>query len=205
MTGLQLAGDDGRKAPTGGLQARWLVQVATTSALVVGTGAVTSHSFHLLGTSHLGPGASGMAPDCLGEGTDVVLPSVATRLSTLKQALGLSMSELGRILGVTRQAVYNWQRGGAIDGANDQRLQAVVSALEPHLELFRTRAGGVGNRAIDGQRTLIEALSEGMPPADAFSRLAAILTAEDQQTQRLSALLRHRQGEPGADDLDALG
>jgi transcriptional regulator with XRE-family HTH domain len=179
--------------------------MATAGALVVGTGAVTAPSFHLLGTSHFGPGASGMAVNCLGEGTDVVLPSISTRLSTLKQALGLSMSELGRILGVTRQAVYNWQRGGAIDNANEQRLQEVISALEPHVELFRTRPGGVGSRAIDGQRTLIEALAEGTPPADAFSRLAAILNAEDQQTQRLSALLRNRQTEPGADDVDALG
>jgi transcriptional regulator with XRE-family HTH domain len=189
----------------GAARRTWVPIAAAGLIAFVGTGALKTSGFHQsTGAQKQWPTSDASAADSP-EKKGAIAASTSTRLAVLRQTLGLSMSELGRVLGVTRQAIYNWQRGGAIEPANDLRLKTVVSALEPYLALFAERPGGIGDRAIDGRRTLLDALSDGMPVEEAFSRLAAILSAEDQQTQRLSALLRHRQGEPGADDLDALG
>ena len=54
-----------------------------------------------------------------------------TPLRVFRLAHGLTLTELGERLGVTRQAVSNWEQGVAVPGGPAIRLLAQVFGIQP--------------------------------------------------------------------------
>lgn len=141
----------------------------------------------------------------------VVAPAVeavaveAVHLETIKNALRLSVAEMAQLFGVSRQTIYNWLNGKAIDAGHAQRLHAIADAVEPHLKLLESQPGRIANRAIEGRHSLFHVLKSGSDPMQAMQRLASILERESAQRARLSHRLQGHAGHRGTADIDALG
>ena len=132
-------------------------------------------------------------------------PAPAVQIQAIKDALRLSVAELGDLFGVTRQSIYNWQNGNAIDPSHAERLRNIAGAVEQHFELLAAQTGHIARRAIQGRDTLLQVLKSGGDPQEAFARLADILTREAAQRDRLAKRLQARTGSRGAADIDTLG
>jgi transcriptional regulator with XRE-family HTH domain len=55
---------------------------------------------------------------------------IGTRIQTARQALGLTLAEVGSALGVTRQYVYAWETGRRNPGPKHLAKLAEVLGLE---------------------------------------------------------------------------
>jgi len=67
------------------------------------------------------------------------LPHVEA-LESVKVATGLTQERIGRLLGVTRQALHLWERGEQISDSNRQRLLGVRDVLERAAKVHHTPA-----------------------------------------------------------------
>lgn len=105
------------------------------------------------------------------------LPEEAERevLNRIRDSFGLSESELGRLFGVTRQAVDQWRRRGVppTRSADVDRVGELAGLLQRRLlprrlpQVVRTPARGLGGRSV---LQVLE--SEGPAPVYAYlSRL----------------------------------
>jgi hypothetical protein len=56
-------------------------------------------------------------------------------LIVIRDALGANMTDMSRILGVSRQAIYTWLRGGGMSPSSRERLSDMVSAVVVFREL----------------------------------------------------------------------
>lgn len=63
-----------------------------------------------------------------------ITSKVGSRIRTLREAAGLTQSELAATAYVTRQSVGNWERGNTLPGV--QSLQLVAKALNTRLTGF---------------------------------------------------------------------
>lgn len=62
----------------------------------------------------------------------------ANALRRIKEATGLSDESIAALVGVTRQSLSNWDRGGTISGPNRRRLLNVLSVIEEAARLHQT-------------------------------------------------------------------
>lgn len=130
---------------------------------------------------------------------------LCVELKTIKDVLGLSVSELAQLFGVSRPTIYSWQEGKRVSEGNAKRIRDIASALAPRLALLDTQVGRIAHRAIDGRTTLLQMLAQGADAEQAIGKLADILQREAAQRERLASRLRGRNTDRGSPDLDALG
>ncbi len=128
-----------------------------------------------------------------------------TRISSIRNALRLSVAETAQLFSVSRPTIYSWQNGNPISPENAERLRAMANALTPHLQLLEAQVGRIAHRAIEGRTTLLQALAAGKNADQAISQLTEILLRETTQRERLARRLQGRNGSRGSVDVDALG
>lgn len=131
--------------------------------------------------------------------------NLSVELKTIKDALGLSVSELAQLFGVTRPTIYSWQGGSRVTEGHAKRIRDIARAIEPRLSLLDTQVGRIAHRAINGRATLFQILREGEDVAQTMDKVADILQREAAQRERLAARLRGRSTDRGGPDLDVLG
>ncbi len=172
----------------------------TLIGVLAGTGGHVSAEQIL---NHFGTGSASRAT----HDTQALVPDqgLAIELSSIRDALRLSVAETAQLFGVSRPTIYSWQRGNPINPENAERLRAIANALTRHFHLLGAQVGRVAHRAIEGRTTLLQTLAAGENANEAINRLAEILAREAAQRDRLTRRLQGRIGSRGSADLDTLG
>jgi transcriptional regulator with XRE-family HTH domain len=148
-----------------------------TMLLGVGTGGDYTPSYHLLRSEK---GAFNKPDNPQGR----YRIAVADDIEHIRSILNLTMAELARCLGVSRQALYNWIAGGRIKDENLATLNELKFAANV------IAAGNLPERALfvrrklPGGKTLLEIIASGGRGADAAHAL--IEMADDEAKQRLT-------------------
>lgn len=120
------------------------------------------------------------------------------RLENIREATGMSVTELAKVFGVSRQAAHKWLRDGSLRARHEERLSSlerVVSAIE--------RAGvSVGaytyRRTLAGSPSILEQLGKGADPEELLARCLPILEEEAKQRRELDELFGGKRPKPNA-------
>lgn len=115
--------------------------------------------------------------------TYVKARSSEERIVYLRQVLGLSITDLAELLGVTRPTVYAWMKGGEMKEEHAHRLGELSSVAE---ELESAGVAGLAKlakRKLSTGVSLFDLVKAGKPFSHLLHEVAAL--AETEQRQRL--------------------
>ncbi|MBK8637105.1 MAG: hypothetical protein IPN92_02075 [Chromatiaceae bacterium] len=121
----------------------------------------------------------------------------ARDIAHIRTVTKISVSELSRVFGVSRQAVHEWIKGGALSPRNAQRLSELARATDVFLEAEIEVSPQVFRRKISGGTSILDAIRDDGNVVDLARTLAATLARESQQHQRLAARLAGRSATSG--------
>ena len=124
-----------------------------------------------------------------------VQEDVAVQIESLKDALRLSYSEIGKIFGVSRQTVYNWLKGGNIQAGHQAKLSRVMQGFADIRSTLIERKEFFNERSLVGEENLVQLLAQDR--FDAFRLLQDQLLRSDQRV----AMLRQHLGGKGSETI----
>jgi transcriptional regulator with XRE-family HTH domain len=132
------------------------------------------------------------------ENTDA---SVKDKLEYIESAFDLRVVRVAELLGVSRQAVYDWKRGKSLSDENHRRLDALYKAAQCFKEAGLKLDYTTKHRLIGGELEFIEAL--GRDPLKAVEKLIELIKRGKKQREWLEKRLKTRPEPQGsiADDL----
>lgn len=116
----------------------------------------------------------------------------ARDLAYIREVLKISVTELARVFGVTRQAVYEWIKGGAVSPVNAQRLSTLARAADVLAESGLEITPQLLRRKIGPAPSLLESLAQDADSVDLARKLTETLTREARQRERLALRLAGR-------------
>src|ERR1700730_9682862 len=133
----------------------FLAPIVTFNLLLGGgTGGGYTPSYHSLRTGR--EAFSKRRPEKSGAGFAIV-----TDIERTKSILNLTMSELARYLGVSRQALYYWIAGGPIKAENLAKLNELKSAADVLAGASLSEQTFLLRRKLPGGKTLLETVASG--------------------------------------------
>ncbi|QWG15125.1 helix-turn-helix domain-containing protein [Bradyrhizobium sediminis] len=118
--------------------------------------------------------------------------AVSADIEYTKSTLHLSMAELARCLGVSRQALYNWIDGGSIKHENLAKLIELKSAAIVIADASLSERALFIHRKLPGGKTLIETVAMGGSGTEAAQSLVKLANEEAEQRLALNGLLVDR-------------
>lgn len=125
--------------------------------------------------------------------------SLKTQLASIRDALSLSMLDLARLFGVTRQSVYAWMRGELPSDENSAHILRIEQALAGQRSIDWAGQVRLGQRILAGGKSVVDKLADDDPPRAVFAELAQLLAKEQEQREflvsRISALKHKNIGE----------
>lgn len=131
------------------------------------------------------------------DGTHAVAPDVAASVSRdiahIRQVMKISVSELARVFGVSRQAVHEWLKGGALSPRNAQRLSELAQVADVFLESGVDVMPQMLRRKVGNGPSLLESVKEAGKVVEQARKLVDTLSREAQQRQRLADRLAGRE------------
>lgn len=113
-------------------------------------------------------------------------------LAHVREVLKISVTELARVFGVTRQAVHEWVKGGALSPANAERLSILARAADVLAESGLEITPQLLRRKIGLAPSLLESVTQGGDIVDLAQILTETLAREAQQRERLASRLAGR-------------
>jgi len=115
--------------------------------------------------------------------------SAAENVATVLEIFRPTISEFASLFGVSRQTVYNWQKGEPPSAENEIRLADLARAAELFDDAdVAVNGQALRRKAIDG-KSLLDVFTAGGDVKETASTLVAILRAEDIQRARLAGRL----------------
>lgn len=119
--------------------------------------------------------------------------AAAEKVAYIREQLHLSVTEIGRTLTVSRQAVHDWIKGKQLSLDNEQKLA--------HLYDLAAAFHGTGleitpadlRRKVGGGKSVLETVSANGPAIEIAQQLIATLRRESDQRARLTERLGRRQ------------
>lgn len=113
------------------------------------------------------------------------------QLELIRQVTRVSVTELAKIFGVSRQAVHDWQNGSTISGRNKEAIRNffnIVSSydkagLKPSIQDFRRKVNGV---------SILDILHSEADSAQLANILVATLVRENSQRTMLAERFKNR-------------
>lgn len=135
----------------------------------------------------------------------------AEDLSHIRAVLKPAVTDLARALGVSRQAIYDWQSGKPIAAENAARLADLARAADVFAGEGLTASAQLLRRPIASGKRLFDIAREGGSAEDAARKLIQMVRRELRQRQMLAERLanRNRSSVPsdsyGVPMLDELG
>lgn len=114
-------------------------------------------------------------------------------IAHIRQVMKISVTELARIFGVSRQAVHEWIKGGAMSPRNAQRLSDLVQVADVFLEAGIAVTPQVLRRKVGSGPSILDAVQDDGQAIESARKLVDTLARESQQRQRLSERLAGRQ------------
>jgi DNA-binding transcriptional regulator YiaG len=161
-------------------RSHWVQMAAAQSrptAFVIGTGGIMPV-----------PQATGTSTAKLAlELTEKADSEFAGYIEQLRVGLRLSYAEIASAFGVSRQSVYNWQKGENVHDAHQQKMHRLIEGYAEVAELLGGRKERFSLRVLRGTKTFLQLLSED--DQEAFVLLAASLKQSD---VRVAVLRQHQ-------------
>jgi hypothetical protein len=130
--------------------------------------------------------------------------SPAENLEHIRAVLQPNVTDLARALGVSRQAIYDWQAGRPIAATNVQRIEDLARAADLFAREGLHGTAQVMRRPISGGKNLFEIVRIGGSAEDSARMLIEIVRRELKQRESLKARFRTR-SRPTRDDFSDLG
>jgi len=124
---------------------------------------------------------------------DALASTSARDIAHVRDVMKTSVSELARVFGVSRQAVHEWIRGGALSPRNAQRLSELAQAADVFVESGTDVTPQVLRRKISGGSSLLESVKENGKVVELALSLVDTISRESQERDRLAARLAGRQ------------
>lgn len=115
--------------------------------------------------------------------------TVASDLAFVRQTTNLSVSELARVCGVSRQAVHDWINGGALSPKNAQRISDLTRAIDILLAAGVDASPQSLRRKLAGNVSILESVQSDGKAVDLANQLVDTLTRELAQRKRLAGRL----------------
>lgn len=164
------------------------VFAAATIALQVGTGGLATGEYYRA----KGDKGYAFARYDSPEKQNVTERTPIEDIARVREVLKLTVTELATVVGVSRQAVYDWLSEKPVAAENANKLSSLGRAADavaaevpnPVFALRRKLAGG---------KTFIEFLKDGGDAEHAALTLVSMLRRESEQRDRLQARLAARQ------------
>jgi hypothetical protein len=116
----------------------------------------------------------------------------AEDLSHIRAVLKPAVTDLARALGVSRQAIYDWQSGKPIAAENAARLADLARAADVFATEGLTASAQLLRRPIGSGKRLFDIAREGGSAEDVARRLIQIVRREVHQRQMLAERLANR-------------
>src|SRR6266568_7411560 len=157
--------------------------VTFTMLLGVGTGGDYTYGYHELRKERF---AFSKSRD---EAKLPVAATVATDIENIKSTLNMTMTELAKCLGVSRQAPYNWMAGNPIKTENVAKLNRLKSAADVIAAENLPASPLLLQRKLPGGQSLLEAISSGVDGAEAARTFVEMYRTESEQRRLLNERL----------------
>lgn len=120
-------------------------------------------------------------------------------LAHVREVLKISVTELARVFGVTRQAVHEWAKGGALSPVNAEKLSTLARAADVLAESGLEITPQLLRRKIGLAPSLLDSVTQGADVVDLARKLTDTLIRESQQRERLASRLAGRKKSAHAD------
>jgi len=130
---------------------------------------------------------------------------VPEKIARIREVLVLAATDLAKLLGVSRQAIYDWQSGKTITPENRARIDDLLEASNVFaLEDLRGDSR-VLRRPIRRGKTLFQLFKEGASASEAAKALVAMLRVEAEQRAALQKRLAGRKRRPSREIYEDFG
>jgi DNA-binding transcriptional regulator YiaG len=130
--------------------------------------------------------------DGLREASEDATTGSVRDIAHIRQVMKISVSELARVFGVSRQAVHEWIKGGALSQRNAQRLSELSQVADVLFESGVEITPQMLRRKVSGGQSLLEFVQEEGKVVEWAHKLVDTLSRESRQHQRLAARLAGR-------------
>lgn len=130
--------------------------------------------------------------DASGEAAAEAASASVDSIAHIRQVMKISVSELARVFGVSRQAVHDWIKGGALSSRNAQRLSDLAQVADVLIKSGCEVEPQMLRRKINGGQSLLEAVQDDGKVIELAHKLVDTLSRESQQRQRLAKRLAGR-------------
>src|SRR3954451_17576908 len=124
--------------------------------------------------------------------TGVADRTPAEDLAQIRAVLKPAVKDLAGMIGVSRQAVYDWQSGATIASRHAERLADLARAADLFADEGLTATSQVLRRPIAAGRSFLDVVRGGGSAADAARSLIGIVGREAEQRKALEARLANR-------------
>lgn len=118
--------------------------------------------------------------------------SAARDVARIRETMKISVTELARVFGVSRQAVHEWIRGGALSPRNTKRLSELARAADVFRESGIDVTPHILRRKVGNGPSILESTAENGIVVELAQTLVETLSRETKQRQRLAARLAGR-------------
>ena len=159
-------------------------------ALQVGTGGETTAHYYKARGSRGYAVAEYDRPSNIDAGVADRTP--AEDLAQIRAVLKPAVKDLAGMIGVSRQAVYDWQGGATIASRHAERLADLARAADLFADEGLTATSQVLRRPIAAGRSFLDVVRGGGSAADAARSLIRIVGREAEQRKALEARLANR-------------
>lgn len=120
--------------------------------------------------------------------------NLRSRVSVIRAALGVSISDLSLIFDVSRQAIYKWLAGGGLSSLNQERFEDLFLAAGILVPLSSSEGWSFNRRRDRAGQTLLGALREGKSAKLWAQDVAFLLEDERKQRGYMDQILSSHQG-----------
>lgn len=128
--------------------------------------------------------------------------NVRSRIRAIRVALGISISDLSSIFGVSRQAIYKWLAGGGLSSLNQDRFEDLFLAAGILAPMSGSEGWSFSRRRDREGLTLMEALRNGKTAKLWAQDIAFLLEDEQKQRDYVNQILSsHQRSLPAAREL----
>jgi transcriptional regulator with XRE-family HTH domain len=166
-----------------------LLRPSTATGLQVGTGGAPTPSYYrdrgTRGYLIAQYDAASPADHAISE------PAPTDNLARIRSVLNPTMTELARVLNVSRQAIYDWQSGASITAEHAARLADLARAADVFAVEGLTTTHQILRRQFAGQ-SFFEKVRDGGSAEDAARLLLKIVRIELKQRQAIADRLKGR-------------
>jgi DNA-binding transcriptional regulator YiaG len=119
--------------------------------------------------------------------------ATAKDIAHIRQATNISVTELARVCGVSRQAVHEWIKGGPLSKRNAQRISELAQAVDVLLASGNEASPQMLRRKVSGGMSILEAVQTDGNVVDLARQLVSTLVRESEQRKRLASRLAGHQ------------